>query len=112
MFGWSKGAYIIRSVVGMINNCVIAKSIYRSDGRVDEEKTHKICQEATTSIDALPKPTDQEPSNLGLPEGYTGKGQASRDPDPKLVVSPLGPRNKRGCPGRRRRGEPGTRQQQ
>ncbi|GKT65525.1 peptidoglycan binding domain containing protein [Colletotrichum tofieldiae] len=45
MFGVSKGAYIVRSVAGMINNCGIVKPVYSSSGDVDEEKTHELCQE-------------------------------------------------------------------
>ncbi|KDN62628.1 hypothetical protein CSUB01_10172 [Colletotrichum sublineola] len=45
MFGLSKGAYLVRSVAGMINNCGIVKPVYRSNGDVDEERTHQLCQE-------------------------------------------------------------------
>ncbi|KAK1999407.1 hypothetical protein LX36DRAFT_743291 [Colletotrichum falcatum] len=45
MFGLSKGAYIVRSVAGMINNCGIVKPVYQPNGDVDEEQTHQLCQE-------------------------------------------------------------------
>ncbi|KAF3806921.1 hypothetical protein GCG54_00007172 [Colletotrichum gloeosporioides] len=45
MFGASRGAYIVRSVAGMINNCGIVKPLYQANGDVDEEKTHQLCQE-------------------------------------------------------------------
>ncbi|KAK1515777.1 uncharacterized protein CCOS01_12975 [Colletotrichum costaricense] len=45
MFGVSKGAFIVRSVAGMINNCGIAKPVYGLNGDVDVDKTHQLCQE-------------------------------------------------------------------
>ncbi|KAF9873394.1 hypothetical protein CkaCkLH20_09207 [Colletotrichum karsti] len=45
MFGVSRGAFIIRSVAGMINNCGIIKPSYQANGEVDEDKTHQMCQE-------------------------------------------------------------------
>ncbi|KAF6798089.1 peptidoglycan binding domain containing protein [Colletotrichum musicola] len=45
MFGVSRGAYIIRAVAGMINNCGIVKPVYQGNGDLDDEGIHQLCQE-------------------------------------------------------------------
>jgi hypothetical protein len=43
MFGLSRGAYMVRSVAGMINNCGIVRPIKNSDGGVDDVATDLLC---------------------------------------------------------------------
>ncbi|KAL9488055.1 hypothetical protein ACSS6W_000332 [Trichoderma asperelloides] len=45
MFGLSRGAYMVRSVAGMINNCGIVKPILKSDGTVDDAETDLLCRQ-------------------------------------------------------------------
>ncbi|KAF4460715.1 hypothetical protein FALBO_12493 [Fusarium albosuccineum] len=46
MFGLSRGAFMVRSVAGMINNCGIVKPIISSDGTtVNEEETKLLCHQ-------------------------------------------------------------------
>ncbi|KAH6887047.1 hypothetical protein B0T10DRAFT_515996 [Thelonectria olida] len=45
MFGLSRGAYMVRSVAGMINNCGIVKQVNNPDGSVNEEETKLLCQQ-------------------------------------------------------------------
>ncbi|KAJ6079218.1 hypothetical protein N7467_008971 [Penicillium canescens] len=45
MFGLSRGAYLVRSVAGMINNCGIIRSVKHSNGDVDEQRTDLLCKE-------------------------------------------------------------------
>ncbi|EXL64401.1 hypothetical protein IWW34DRAFT_711060 [Fusarium oxysporum f. sp. albedinis] len=43
MFGLSRGAFMVRSVAGMINNCGIVKRIMNSDGTVNDVETDLLC---------------------------------------------------------------------
>ncbi|KAL7922810.1 hypothetical protein ACQKWADRAFT_291491 [Trichoderma austrokoningii] len=45
MFGLSRGAYMVRSVAGMINNCGIVKPVLKSDGSVDNAETDVLCRQ-------------------------------------------------------------------
>lgn len=45
MFGLSRGAYMVRSVAGMINNCGIVKPIRKSDGTIDCAETDLLCRQ-------------------------------------------------------------------
>ncbi|KAH7007621.1 hypothetical protein EDB80DRAFT_458560 [Ilyonectria destructans] len=45
MFGLSRGAYMVRSVAGMINNCGIVKPIMNDDGTIDHAKTELLCHQ-------------------------------------------------------------------
>lgn len=45
MFGLSRGAYMVRSVAGMINNCGIAKPVTNPDGSVDAAATDLLCRQ-------------------------------------------------------------------
>ncbi|KAL7892799.1 hypothetical protein HDV63DRAFT_408807 [Trichoderma sp. SZMC 28014] len=45
MFGLSRGAYMVRSVAGMINNCGIVKPIRKSDGTIDDTETNLLCHQ-------------------------------------------------------------------
>ncbi|KAL7944253.1 hypothetical protein V8C42DRAFT_84898 [Trichoderma barbatum] len=45
MFGLSRGAYMVRSVAGMINNCGIVKPVLNSDGTVDTAATDLLCHQ-------------------------------------------------------------------
>ncbi|KAM0256229.1 hypothetical protein ACHAQJ_005100 [Trichoderma viride] len=45
MFGLSRGAYMVRSVAGMINNCGIVKPVLKSDGTVDDAETDLLCHQ-------------------------------------------------------------------
>ncbi|KAL7787144.1 hypothetical protein V8C37DRAFT_390772 [Trichoderma ceciliae] len=45
MFGFSRGAYMVRSVAGMINNCGIVKPILKPDGTIDDAKTDLLCHQ-------------------------------------------------------------------
>lgn len=44
MFGISRGAYVVRCVAGMINNCGVVRQVTRNDGTVDEEATELLCR--------------------------------------------------------------------
>jgi len=44
MFGLSRGAFMVRSVAGMINNCGIVKRIMNSDGTVNHDDTNLLCR--------------------------------------------------------------------
>ncbi|KAH7176241.1 hypothetical protein EDB81DRAFT_940196 [Dactylonectria macrodidyma] len=44
MFGFSRGAFLVRSVAGMINNCGIVKPVMNDDGNVNEDQTSLLCQ--------------------------------------------------------------------
>lgn len=43
MFGLSRGAYLVRAVAGMINNCGIVKPV-NVDGAIDIEQTRLLCE--------------------------------------------------------------------
>ncbi|KAG7417884.1 hypothetical protein DER46DRAFT_632357 [Fusarium sp. MPI-SDFR-AT-0072] len=43
MFGLSRGAFMVRSVAGMINNCGIVKPRKNSDGTVNDVETDLLC---------------------------------------------------------------------
>ncbi|RFU76515.1 hypothetical protein TARUN_5719 [Trichoderma arundinaceum] len=43
MFGLSRGAYMVRSVAGMINNCGIVKPVRDSNGTVNNNATDLLC---------------------------------------------------------------------
>lgn len=45
MFGLSRGAFMVRSVAGMINNCGIVKPVKNPDGTVNEDKTDLLCHQ-------------------------------------------------------------------
>jgi uncharacterized protein (DUF2235 family) len=45
MFGLSRGAYLARSVAGMINNCGIIKPVRHSNGDIDEQATDMLCKQ-------------------------------------------------------------------
>jgi hypothetical protein len=45
MFGLSRGAYMVRCVAGMINNCGIVKPVRKSDGTVDHTETDLLCHQ-------------------------------------------------------------------
>jgi hypothetical protein len=45
MFGLSRGAYMVRSVAGMINNCGIVKQVMNLDGSVNEAETDLLCHQ-------------------------------------------------------------------
>ncbi|KAM6514375.1 hypothetical protein FALCPG4_015524 [Fusarium falciforme] len=45
MFGFSRGAFIARSVAGMINNCGIIKRVMNDDGTVNKSKTDLLCHQ-------------------------------------------------------------------
>lgn len=45
MFGLSRGAYMVRCVAGMINNCGIVKPIRKSDGTIDNTETNLLCHQ-------------------------------------------------------------------
>lgn len=45
MFGLSRGAYMVRSVAGMINNCGIVKPVLKSDGTIDYAETDLLCRQ-------------------------------------------------------------------
>jgi uncharacterized protein (DUF2235 family) len=43
MFGLSRGAYIVRSVAGMINNCGNVKPVWDKDGDINFGMTDFLC---------------------------------------------------------------------
>jgi hypothetical protein len=43
MFGLSRGAYLVRAVAGMINNCGVVKPV-NVDGAIDMQQTHLLCE--------------------------------------------------------------------
>lgn len=45
MFGLSRGAFLARSVAGMINNCGIVKPIRGEDGIIDDAETDLLCSQ-------------------------------------------------------------------
>jgi hypothetical protein len=45
MFGLSRGAFMVRSVAGMINNCGIIKRVMNSDGTVNHAETDLLCHQ-------------------------------------------------------------------
>ncbi|KAF7556065.1 hypothetical protein G7Z17_g1684 [Cylindrodendrum hubeiense] len=45
MFGFSRGAFLARSVAGMINNCGIVKRVMNDDGTVNEVQTGLLCNQ-------------------------------------------------------------------
>jgi hypothetical protein len=45
MFGLSRGAYMVRSVAGMINNCGIVKPVRKWDGTIDDAETDLLCRQ-------------------------------------------------------------------
>ncbi|OAA48400.1 hypothetical protein NOR_01650 [Metarhizium rileyi] len=45
MFGLSRGAYLVRSVAGMINNCGIVKPVLNRDGTVNDDETDLLCHQ-------------------------------------------------------------------
>lgn len=45
MFGLSRGAYMVRCIAGMINNCGIIKPVTNLDGTVNIEETQLLCQQ-------------------------------------------------------------------
>ena len=45
LFGLSRGAYTVRYVGGLINNCGIVKPIRNEEGKVDDAKTQLLCEE-------------------------------------------------------------------
>ncbi|KAH9203721.1 hypothetical protein DL95DRAFT_399083 [Leptodontidium sp. 2 PMI_412] len=45
MFGLSRGAYTVRCVAGMINNCGIVKPVKNSDGNTNDLETDLLCNE-------------------------------------------------------------------
>lgn len=45
MFGLSRGAFMVRSVAGMINNCGIIKPVRNSDGTVNHAETDLLCRQ-------------------------------------------------------------------
>ena len=45
MFGLSRGAYTVRCVAGMINNCGIVKPVRDSEGDINEPETDLLCKE-------------------------------------------------------------------
>jgi uncharacterized protein (DUF2235 family) len=63
MFGLSRGAYTVRSVGGMINNCGIVRPVLHANGKVDEARTHLLCEEVYRiyrSCDEVNKPHSPE----------------------------------------------------
>jgi hypothetical protein len=54
MFGLSRGAYLVRAVAGMINNCGIVKPV-KVDGTIDIQQTRILC-EAVYKIYRSPYP--------------------------------------------------------
>lgn len=56
MFGLSRGAYLVRAVASMINNCGIVKPV-TSDGAIDIPQTRLLC-EAVYDIYRSPYPVD------------------------------------------------------
>jgi uncharacterized protein (DUF2235 family) len=45
MFGLSRGAYTVRCVAGMINNCGIVKPRFNPDGTINKMETKVLCEE-------------------------------------------------------------------
>ena len=45
MFGLSRGAFTVRCVAGMINNCGIVRPRLRPDGSIDQDQTAELCKE-------------------------------------------------------------------
>ncbi|KAI5458314.1 hypothetical protein BGZ63DRAFT_493460 [Mariannaea sp. PMI_226] len=44
MFGFSRGAFMVRCVAGMINNCGIVKPVKNPDGTINDSETDLLCQ--------------------------------------------------------------------
>ncbi|KAJ5167061.1 uncharacterized protein N7482_005842 [Penicillium canariense] len=61
MFGLSRGAYLVRAVAGMINNCGIVKPV-NVDGAIDTPQTRLLC-EAVYDIYRSPYPIDEPHSS-------------------------------------------------
>ncbi|KAE8379052.1 hypothetical protein BDV26DRAFT_280576 [Aspergillus bertholletiae] len=57
MFGLSRGAYLVRAVAGMINNCGIVKPV-KVDGTIDNQQTRVLC-EAVYDIYRSPYPINR-----------------------------------------------------
>lgn len=45
MFGLSRGAYLVRSIAGMINNCGIVKQVRNPDGSINRADTDLLCHQ-------------------------------------------------------------------
>ncbi|ODA84221.1 hypothetical protein RJ55_02739 [Drechmeria coniospora] len=45
MFGLSRGAFLVRSIAGMINNCGIVKRVMNADGSVNFAATDLLCRQ-------------------------------------------------------------------
>ncbi|KAL5361998.1 hypothetical protein BJX96DRAFT_166318 [Aspergillus floccosus] len=57
LFGLSRGAYLVRAVAGMINNCGIVKPV-KVNGNIDKQRTHALC-EAVYNIYRSPYPINR-----------------------------------------------------
>lgn len=45
MFGFSRGAFLARSVGGMINNCGIVRPVMNNDGTINQAQTYLLCRQ-------------------------------------------------------------------
>ncbi|KAE8337835.1 hypothetical protein BDV24DRAFT_166965 [Aspergillus arachidicola] len=61
MFGLSRGAYLVRAVAGMINNCGVVKPV-EVNGAIDMQQTHLLC-EAVYNIYRSPYPINRPHSS-------------------------------------------------
>jgi hypothetical protein len=46
MFGLSRGAFTVRCIAGMVNNCGIVRPLLHADGTINRDKTAELCMEA------------------------------------------------------------------
>lgn len=87
MFGLSRGAYLVRSVGGMINNCGIIKPVRDEHGEISDQLTELLCKEVYNlyrSPYAVNKPHSCQSRNFRIAKSWPLIG----DEDPKNPNAP------------------------